>query len=167
MFCNRKKGSRCRVQGSGFRVQGSGFRVQGSGFRVAVAASPHFYEAMPESGIQVTSHSRLLIPSYQSQVTSHKSLATHPSFPMQRSAFLSEKQKRPYFLSEVGATCAVPPYIILNSSLTRTCAFPYSVRKRGSQGIIIHHDRYCFSPSSSSLGLPHDRSCPVLCLSCP
>ena len=27
--------------------------------------------AMPEDGISVTSHSRLLIPSYQSQVTSH------------------------------------------------------------------------------------------------
>ena len=29
--------------------------------------------AMPEDGILVTSHSRLLIPSYQSQVTSHPS----------------------------------------------------------------------------------------------
>ena len=108
-----------------------------------------------------------LVTSHQSLVTSHsRLLIPHPSFQMQQSAFLSEKQKRPHFLSEVGATCAVPPYIILNSSLTRICAFPYSVRKRGSQGMIIHHDRYCFSPSSSSLRLPHDRSCPVLCLSC-
>ena len=36
------------------------FRVQGS--RGGFAAN--IYGAMPESGIQVTSHSRLLIPSY-------------------------------------------------------------------------------------------------------
>ena len=68
-----------RVQGSGFRVQGSGFRVQGSGFRVEMAASPQsINRAMPEGGIQVTSHQSLvtpnpqsLIPSYQSLVTSH------------------------------------------------------------------------------------------------
>ncbi len=34
------------------------FKVQGSGFKVVVAASPQvLYEAMPESRIQVTSHS--------------------------------------------------------------------------------------------------------------
>ena len=62
-----------------FRVQGSGFRVQGSGFRVEMAASPQsINRAMPEGGIQVTSHQSLvtpnpqsLIPSYQSLVTSH------------------------------------------------------------------------------------------------
>ena len=32
--------------------------------------------AMPEGGISVTSHSRFLIPSYQSLVTSHQSLET-------------------------------------------------------------------------------------------
>ena len=38
-------------------------------FRVVVAASPQVYEAMPESGIQVTSHSRFLIPSHQLLMT--------------------------------------------------------------------------------------------------
>ena len=40
--------------------------VHGSWFMVVVvvAASPQVYEAMPESGIQVTSHLRFLIPSH-------------------------------------------------------------------------------------------------------
>lgn len=156
---------------------------------------------VPESGIQVTSHSRilipkLLIPNPQSLVTSHQSLknpiperiaiktpllqsgviaagakdfrGTTLVLSLKRalSNEMSPYKNAPISIPEIGATCAVPPYIILNSSLTRICAFPYSVRKRGSQGMIIHHDRYCFSPSSSSLRLPHDRSCPVLCLSC-
>ena len=40
---------------------------EGGGFAASI------YEAMPESSIQVTSHLRLLIPSYSS-------LATHPCF---------------------------------------------------------------------------------------
>ena len=57
---------------------------------------------------------------------------------MQQSAFLSEKQKRPYFLSEVGATCAVPPYIILKlTSVTCIDAFIYYVRRWSSQVISI------------------------------
>ena len=51
-----------RFRGSGFRVQGSGFRVQGCGGSFAAIT----YEAMPESSIQVTSHSRFLIPSHES-----------------------------------------------------------------------------------------------------
>ena len=48
-------------EGSRFRVQGSGFRVQGCGGGFAA----NIYEAMPESGIQVTSP---------------QSLATYPCF---------------------------------------------------------------------------------------
>ena len=50
-------------------VHGSWFMVHGSWFMVVVAASLQVYEAMPESGIQVTSHSRFLIPNHQLLMT--------------------------------------------------------------------------------------------------
>ncbi len=55
-----------------FRVQGSGFKVQGSRFRVEVAASPQsINRAMPEGGIQVTSHQSLVTPNPQSLIPSY------------------------------------------------------------------------------------------------
>ena len=113
---------------------------------------------VPESGIQVTSHSRilipkLLIPNPQSLVTSHQSLKNpiperiaiktpllqsgviaaganwnpryHPVFITHEARGYEKKsyKKRPYFLSEIGATCAVPPYIIL-------CAYIRNVDRR-------------------------------------
>ena len=49
----------------------------------------------------------------------------HPVFITHEARGYEKKsyKKRPYFLSEIGATCAVPPYIIL-------CAYIRNVDKR-------------------------------------
>ena len=60
-----------------FRLSGSGFRVQKVQRvqRVQVAASPQsINRAMPEGGIQVTSHQSLVTPNPQSLIPSHSSL---------------------------------------------------------------------------------------------
>ena len=68
----RVQGSRFKVQGSRFKVQGLRFKVQGSRFRVEVAASPQsINRAMPEGGIQVTSHQSLVTPNPQSLIPSY------------------------------------------------------------------------------------------------
>ena len=72
-----------KLSGSGFRVQGSGFRVQRVQKvqrvqRVQVAASPQrINRAMPEGGIQVTSHRSLVTPNPQSLIPSYSSLLSN------------------------------------------------------------------------------------------
>ena len=128
---------------------------------------------MPESGVQVTSHSRLLIPKLlipnpQSLVTSHQSLknpiperiaiktpllqsgviaagakdfrGTTLVLSLKRalSNEMSPYKNAPISIPEIGATCAVPPYIILKlTSVTWIDAFIYYVRRRSSQVISI------------------------------
>ena len=125
---------------------------------------------MPESGIQVTSHSRilipkLLIPNPQSLATSHlppiperiaiktpllqsgviaagaknfRGTTLVLSLKRALSNEISPYKNAPVSVLEIGATCAVPPYIILKlTSVTWIDAFIYYVRRRSSQVISI------------------------------
>ena len=78
-----------------FRLSGSGFRVQRvqKVQRVQVAASPQrINRAMPEGGIQVTSHQSLVTPNPQSLIPSYSSLLSN--FRVQGSG-LAAKAARP------------------------------------------------------------------------